>query len=381
MVFPLSGDAQELLLRADVRWAYLLLLSFGLAYVGTPLFYAFAHRIGALDIPGGRKGHEVPTALLGGAAIFSAFAITVFRNSLFDRQLTGVLLAGSLIFLVGLIDDLRALSPKIRLAVQLVGVAIVIHSGVVITFLPAGPVGLLGEWLITAIWIIGITNAINFLDGMDGLAAGAAGISAFFFGLVALQNNQPSMVYLALPLLGACTGFLPYNFRPRRRAAIFMGDAGSTFLGFMMASLGLMGDWARDEVVRLIVPILILGLPIFDTTFTTIMRIKSGSVRSFKQWIECAQRDHIHDRLRDLRVGRTTTVVVLYVITVWLGLSALALRNTTGFNALLQVAQSAIVFILLGVFMIYVQRKYDEIQRGVPDDSMPESSSCPHEIE
>ena len=235
----------------------------------------------------------------------------------------------------------------------------------IVTFLPPGFWGTAGEWLITTIWIIGITNAFNFLDGMDGLAAGSCCISALFFGLVAMQNNQPFMVYLALPLAGACLGFLPYDFRPRRRAKIFMGDAGSTFLGFMLACLGIMGEWAGDHVVRLIVPVLILGMPIFDTSFTTFMRVKNGQVRSLREWIECSERDHVHDRLKDLRMGRTSSVLVIYAVTASLGLSALTLENTTGVNALLQVAQAVIVFLLLGFFMVFVQRKYVEIERGI----------------
>lgn len=226
-----------------------------------------------------------------------------------------------------------------------------------------------GEWLLTAFWILGITNAVNFLDGMDGLAAGSTGINAVFFGLVAWQNSQQDMMFLALPLVGACVSFLVYNFRPGQRAWIFLGDAGSTFLGFMVASLAVMGDWASDDRVGLIVPILILGVPIFDMTFTTIMRIYSGQVRGFRDWIEFTGRDHIHHRLEDLRIGRVGAVIVIYIVTIWLGLSALALKNTSGVNALLQVGQSVIVFLLLGFFMVFVRRQYAEIADGAIDDA------------
>ena len=197
---------------------------------------------------------------------------------------------------------------------------------------------------------------------MDGLAAGICCIISVFFGLVALQNQQDYMVYLAVPLVGACLGFLPYNFRPFRSAAIFLGDAGSTFLGFTVAALGVMGEWAGDHSVRLIVPVLILGVPIFDMTFTTFMRVKSGEVRSLRQWIYYTGRDHIHHRLAGLRIGNRNAVLVIYVVTIWLGLSALALENTTGLNAILQVSQSVIVFLLLGFFMVFVKQKYEEIE-------------------
>ena len=123
---------------------------------------------------------------------------------------------------------------------------ILIYYGVAISFLPDTIWGNIGEWILTAFWIIGITNAVNFLDGMDGLAAGTCAIMGAFFSLVALQNNQSYMVYLAIPLVGGCLSFLPYNFRFNRPAAIFLGDAGSTFLGFMVAALGVMGNWAGD---------------------------------------------------------------------------------------------------------------------------------------
>ena len=146
-----------------------------------------------------------------------------------------------------------------------------------------------------------------------------------------------------------------------------MGDAGSTFLGFMMASLAVMGDWAGDHVVRLIVPILIMGTPIFDTTFTTLMRIKQGKVRSFRQWIECGDRDHFQDYLVGLRIGKNTAVFVIYVVTIWLGLAAVNLKNATGLNAVLQVVQSVVIFLLLSFFMLFVQRKYVEIEHGGSD--------------
>ncbi|MFT5086114.1 MAG: UDP-GlcNAc:undecaprenyl-phosphate GlcNAc-1-phosphate transferase [Candidatus Latescibacterota bacterium] len=360
--FLFSPQAQDLLYHSGLRWAYLLLLSFGLANLSTPIVHWVAYKTGAVDIPKGRKAHDAPTALLGGVAVFLAFAVTVLYNFSFSEELKGVVLGGMLIFVVGLVDDLREIPASIKLVAQLVAVAILVQHGVVISFLPDQMWGNVGEWALTAFWVIGITNAINFLDGMDGLAAGICGIISIFFALVALQNHQDYMVYLAVPLVGACLGFLPYNFRISRPAAIFLGDAGSTFLGFTVAALGVMGEWAGDHGVRLIVPVLILGVPIFDMTFTTFMRVKSGEVRSLREWIDYTGRDHIHHRLAGLRIGKRNAVLVIYVVTLWLGLSALALENATGLNALLQVAQSVIVFLLLGFFMVFVQHKYEEIE-------------------
>jgi UDP-GlcNAc:undecaprenyl-phosphate GlcNAc-1-phosphate transferase len=301
-------------------------------------------------------------------AVYGAFAATVLRNFSFSEELKGIALGATLIFAVGLVDDVRELPARWKLAAQLVAVAILIRHGVVVSFLPAGWWGDAAEWAITAVWVVGITNAVNFLDGMDGLAAGTCAINATFFGLVALQNHHDFMVYLALPLAGSCLSFLPYNFRPRRPAAIFLGDAGSTFLGFTLAALGVMGEWASDHVVRLIVPVIILGVPIFDMSFTTFMRVRGGQVRSFRQWVEFTGRDHFHHRLEALRIGRPAAVLVIYVVTLWLGLSALALKNATGISALLAVGQSAIVFLLMGFFMVFVQRQYARIEQGVQQE-------------
>ncbi len=369
VLFLLSGEARDLLSQSGLHWAYLLLLSFGVGFVVTPVIYALASRIGAMDVPAGRKAHGVPTALLGGVAIYLSFAVTVLRNFAFTDELKGVALAGTLILVVGLVDDLRELSARWKLLAQLVAVAILIHFGVVISFLPDTLLGMVGEWLLTAIWVVGITNAVNFLDGMDGLAAGSTAINAMFFGLVAWQNSQFDMMFLALPLLGACLSFLVYNFRPGQRAWIFLGDAGSTFLGFMVSALAVMGDWASHHIVGLIVPILILGVPIFDMTFTTVMRVSTGQVRSFRQWIEFTGRDHIHHRLEDLRVGRVGAVLIVYVVSIWLGLSALVLKNTSGINALLQVGQSVIVFLMLAFFMVFVRRQYTRIADTAIDDA------------
>lgn len=372
-----SGPAQDLLVQAGLRWAYLLLLAAAVGYLATAMAYHVSHRLGALDVPAGRKAHAEPTALLGGAAVYGAFAVTVLRNFTFSAELKGVALGATLIFAIGVLDDLRDLSARTKLAGQVVAVGILIKYGVVVSFLPDTPWGHAGEWILTVLWVIGITNALNFLDGLDGLAAGCSGIGAVFFGLVALQNGQYYMLFLAMPLVGACASFLVYNFRPGRRAHIFLGDGGSTFLGFMMASLAVMGDWASDSVVRLMVPVLILGVPIFDMTFTTVMRVKTGEVRTVRQWLEHTGRDHIHHQLEALHTGRVGAVLVIYTICVWLGLSALALKNTTGINAVLQVAQSAIVFGLLAFFMLFVRRKYSEIEaRAViagldPDGDLP----------
>ena len=180
--------------------------------------------------------------------------------------------------------------------------AILYKFGVWMSFLPDTWWGHVGEVVITTPWVVGITNAFNFLDGMDGLATGSAGINALFFGLVAL-TDQPFVMLRSLALAGSCLGFLPWNFRKNQPARIFLGDGGSNFLGFTLAGIGVIGNWGENSLVGLAVPILILGVPIFDTTLTTVVRIKRGQVRTFGEWLRFTGRDHFHYRLSDLGIG------------------------------------------------------------------------------
>ena len=219
---------------------WLVLLALGLSGTLTPLAAWLARRVGAIDSPGGRKIHDRPTPLLGGAAIYVAFLVAVLASSGLTRELWGVVLAASLIFAIGFVEDTRGVPATVRLLFQTVAVIILVRSGVVLTFLPPTWWGVAGEWILTFLWVVGITNAFNFLDGLDGLAAGSAIINAFFLGVYAVATEQAGLALLSFSLMGASAGFLPYNYKPHRRDAggeIFLGDSGSTFLGFTLASL------------------------------------------------------------------------------------------------------------------------------------------------
>ncbi|MSS72287.1 MAG: undecaprenyl/decaprenyl-phosphate alpha-N-acetylglucosaminyl 1-phosphate transferase [Candidatus Latescibacteria bacterium] len=337
---------------------YLLALSFLIAYVLTPVAGRVAARVGAVDHPSGRKAHASATPYFGGAAIYAAFAAVVLLNFYFSVELKGVALGATLIFVVGLLDDIWNLSARLKLLAQGVAVVILIKYNVSISFLPDTWWGDAGEVLLTGLWVIGITNAFNFIDGLDGLATGSAAINAFFFGLVAFMTDQQFMMFLSAALMGSCLGFLPHNFRRSRPAGIFMGDAGSNFLGFTLAGIGVMGDWGRNHLSDIIVPVLILGVPIFDTTLTTVVRVWSSQVKTFNEWIAFTGRDHFHHRLSDLGLGNRTAVLVIYTITAWAGLSGLLLKDATGMSAVLALMQSAIIFLLIGGFMVFVKDQY-----------------------
>lgn len=324
----------------------------------TPLAGILAQLTGAMDYPSQRKMHLNPTPILGGVAIFLAFALTVFVNNLYTEAIKGVAIAATLVFIVGTIDDIRALSAKFRLAVQLVAVGIMIQYGVRVSFMPENWWGDALEILFTLFWMIGITNAINFLDGLDGLSSGSVMIFAAFFSLIALQTGQPYMRFLSLALMGSCLGFLPYNFRRNKPASIFIGDGGSNFIGFTIAAIGIMGQWGdHNGTVNLVVPILILGVPIFDTTLTTVVRIKNGQVRSFSEWVRFTGKDHFHHRLVEIGLTPKMAVVAICLVSISLGIGATVLTKSEGLDAFLLLMQAFILFGMIAFFMIFVKSR------------------------
>ena len=355
LIFP---GTKSWFFGVGLRWLYLLLLGFSISHFLTPFAIRLGHRFGILDQPGGRKRHRVPVPLLGGAVIFLAFAVVVNYNFYYSWELKGVALGATLVFLLGFLEDVWGLPTLVRPLVHIGAAVILMVHGVRMSFLPDVWWGNVIEVIITIIWVVGLTNAYNFIDGMDGLATGSAIINSFFFALISLRTGQEFFMFLAVALLGSCLGFLPFNFRLRGSATIFLGDAGSNFLGFMLAGMALMGEWARDNIVDLIVPALILGVPIFDTTLTTVLRIKYKQVRSFMQWLEYTGRDHFHHRLAELGIGERGAVVVIFVITFWLGIAALVLRHARGTEAILQLAQASMIFLLMAFFMVYFKQRF-----------------------
>lgn len=327
LVVLFTASLWDRLLESGLRWLYILFFAWSLAAVLTPIAIALSRQTKCMDYPSGRKDHSDATPLLGGLAIIGAFGLALLVSFHYSAPMKGVGLGGLLIWLLGVLDDRYSLSASLKLIVQLAAVAILFLFNVHFTFLPNTPVGIAGEYLLTAVWVIGILNAVNFLDGMDGLASGMSAIIAGFLALVALQTNQYYFSAVALALLGACVGFLPYNFRWKRSARIFLGDNGSTFLGFILASAAIMGDWAEDDVAALIVPIVLMGVPIFDMTMTTVTRFGTGKVRTLGQWLSYTGRDHLHHRLAALGIGRGTAVLVIWALTFFLGITAVMLTH------------------------------------------------------
>ena len=339
-------------IQIGLRWVHILCVAFTLSFCLNPVFAEIARKLNILDMPDGRKLHKEATPLLGGAAVFIGFGVALLMNGIFTRQVVMILLASLILFGIGLADDFKEISAGYKLAAQLICTLLVMSCGIVLRVLPSdlGFMGLVGNYLLTVFWIIGITNAMNFFDGMDGLAAGLGALISFFLCVVAFQTAQPFLGWIAVAMLGACLGFLPFNFRLKKNAAIFLGDAGSVVIGFILACLAVYGDWAQsDPVVAVVSPILIFWVLIFDMVHISIDRVMTGKVRNFKQWIDYVGKDHLHHRLANVLGGRKQSVLFIYLLGLCLGTSAVVLRNARPSDAFMLIIQACIMVVLITV--------------------------------
>ena len=346
----LMPQIREYFFSAGWRWAHIFLLSLGISFSLNPLFSKIAFKLNMLDHPNHRKLHQEATPLLGGAAVFIGFLASLLINGIFSLELSAVLVSSMILFGVGVWDDYKEISAGLKLLTQIVCAIIVIICGIVLRVIPLdlGHFAYIGNALLTMFWIIGITNAMNFFDGMDGLAAGLGALIAFFLGVVAFQTAQPFIGWVAVAMMGSCLGFLPYNFKVKGDAAILLGDAGSTVIGFILACVAVYGDWAESNtVVALISPILIFWILIFDMVHITLDRIITGKVLNFRQWIEYVGKDHLHHRLANVLGSKKKSVLFIYLLSLCLGLSAVALRNARVVDAVLLIVQASIMVILI----------------------------------
>lgn len=331
-----------------VRWLYVLLFAFLGSVALTPVMVQISHHWNLVDIPTERKIHVQPTPRLGGVAVYAGFVGSVLMNSILPDWMTAIVLAGSLLLIIGVIDDIRELPASVKLVGQLVAAGIVIASGKVLTLFPAGGIGEAANVLLTLVWIVGITNAFNFFDGMDGLATGLAILMAGFMGMVAFETDQPGLGWLAMAVIGACAGFFPYNFRGTRPAKIFLGDGGSTFLGFTLACLAVKGNWANHSpIVSFSNPLLIFGVLIYDMIHITVERVVTGKVQSVKEWLDYVGKDHLHHRLERALGSRQASVAMIFLLTICLGLSAMALRHAGLQEAVLLLVQAGLIVAMI----------------------------------
>ncbi len=289
-------------------------LAAGLALWLTPRVREAAIRFGIVDRPDGRlKSQKEPVAYLGGLAIYLAFLLALALTVPFSRETLGLLLAGSIVVLVGLVDDLGSLRPWTKLAGQTVAVLVLVKSGIYIklTFLPV-PLAI----ALSIVWLLACTNAFNLIDIMDGLSAGTALIASMGFIVVATLGGNTAAVFVLAALAGSCLGFLRYNFAP---AKIYMGDCGSLFLGMMLGATAMNNAYTTTNRLAAVAPALILGVPLFDMLFVMYVRRRRGLP------VMLGSPDHVALRLRKWRLTTRQTVVGSYAATAVLGAAALGM--------------------------------------------------------
>ena len=305
------------------------------AFITTPVVRTLAFRVGAVDVPrDNRRMHNHPIPRMGGLAIFFGFILSALIFVPLDAPLRGMLLGAVIIVILGIFDDIYALPALPKLLVQIAAATVAVLMGNQIEVLsnpnifssnPYWDLGFLSI-PISVFWIVGITNAVNLIDGLDGLACGVSTISSMTMLVIALTVAEPDVALLMAALAGGCLGFLPYNMNP---AKIFMGDTGSTFLGYILAVVSIQGLFKFYTIISFAVPFLMLGLPIFDTCFAFIRRIAHGQSPMH------ADRSHVHHRLIDMGFNQKQAVAVLYVVSAILGLSAVVLTTSGPVKAML----------------------------------------------
>ena len=328
-----------------------LAVAFLLAFAATPAVIAFAHKINAIDVPKDeRRVHKKPIPLIGGLGIFYGFAISVLCFGVIDRQVMGIILGSIIMGIVGVIDDMNCLSAKVKLLFQVIAALVAINFGTEIHYIANpfanwfGPAYInLGIWAVpvTLLWIVGITNAVNLIDGLDGLAVGVSSIASVALLALTIISKDHNVAIITAALAGAGFGFLPYNFNP---AKIFMGDTGSTFLGYVLACVAVQGLMKTYAVISFAVPVLILGLPIFDTTFAIIRRIiKHKPIMS-------PDRGHLHHRLLDMGFSQRQTVAILYTLTSLLCLTGVVMALKDAYRGFILVA--AVIIIVFATVLL-----------------------------
>lgn len=333
-----------------------LLLALGISgvvsFAATPAVKRMAYKVGAVDVPkDNRRMHDHPIPRLGGLAIALAFLLTTMLLVKLDKQLQGILLGSIVIVVLGVLDDSLTLPALPKFIVQILAAVIVVAHGCTIRYVTnpfsseAGACIDLGALSVpvTIIWIVTITNAVNFIDGLDGLAVGVSAISAATMLVIALLVAERNVALVMAALLGACMGFIPYNYNP---AKIFMGDTGATFLGFILATMSIQGMFKLYAIISFAVPFLILGVPIFDISFAVIRRLARHQ-NPMK-----ADRGHIHHRLIDMGFSQKQTVAITYTLTGILGLAAVLLTSSGEVKTLILIG-AVIVVGALGISVIF----------------------------
>ncbi|MFA6241045.1 MAG: MraY family glycosyltransferase [Candidatus Hydrogenedentales bacterium] len=331
-------------------------IAFLVAVTLMPIAIRLLSKLGVMDQVAENKIHKKPVVRGGGIVIFIAFAVAVLYPNYRDNPMKGVLLGSAICLVVGAVDDIKGGIPAVLKFFTLVGVTIIMSQfGVLIRVFGSYPPDL----FLTILWVVGVTSAINGIDNMDGLAGGISAIVSTMYLIIALQafiaaGTETSLSWfglLAAGLIGSNAGFLIFNTKPAR---IFMGDSGSFFLGFTLAALGVMGEWSRNPIVSTSIPLLILGVPIFDFVYILVARIIRGDTRTVRQVIDHCATDHLSHRLVWMGFSQHQAVLFIYLLCLVMGISGVLLRNSTSLvDTALALFQGltivSLVFILMAI--------------------------------
>ena len=330
------------------------ILSAVISYLVTPFVIRLAYKIGAIDVPkDNRRVHKKPIPRLGGLSIAISFFITLLLFSTITKEMLVLFLSLSIIIVMGIIDDVKGLGAKIKFLIQIFAATLVAVFAFRIKFL-ANPFEPMHYWFLgnfsiplTVFWIVGITNTVNLIDGLDGLAAGISAISSMTLALILFKNGDYFFTLILIALIGSILGFLPFNFDPTK---IFMGDTGSLFLGFTLSVVSMNATIKSAAALAVFIPIITLGIPIFDTTFAIIRRAKNN------QPIMQADKGHLHHRLLNKGLSQKQTVLILYMMSVLLGLSAYFIAET-GRRFSLFILATDVVLIIFVIIKFKILKK------------------------
>ena len=318
-----------------IRIFLTILVGFIISFAATPIVKFFAEKVGAIDMPGeARRVHNHPIPRMGGLAIFLGFLLSVLLFVPMSRPLEGVLLGSVIIVATGAVDDVVSLKAWVKLLLQIAAACVAVYYGVRIEVLgnlnifSSNDYVTLASWSvpITVLWIVGITNSVNLIDGLDGLAVGVSTISSLTMLVIALLVADSSVAVVLAALVGACIGFMPYNLNP---AKIFMGDTGSLLLGYVLATMSVLGLFKFYALVSFAVPVLAIAVPLFDTIFAFFRRLIHGQNPMHPD------RGHFHHRLIDMGLSQKQAVAVLYTISAILGLAAVVITTSGELKALI----------------------------------------------
>lgn len=323
----------------DIKLIIAFVASLATVLMITPFVIKFAIKIGATDQPNHRKVHQKVMPRLGGLAIFIGVFVGYMVSGLYNEKITGISLGAILIIIIGILDDIYELSAKVKFLGQILVAIIIVATGLTIDFITIPFViekldlGIFA-YPVTIFWIVGITNAINLIDGLDGLAAGISSIAIGTLAVMAGMAGTSLILTLCLIVLGSTLGFLYYNFNP---AKIFMGDTGALFLGYCISILSLLGLYKSVTLFSFIIPIIILGVPVFDTAFAIVRRIVN------KKPISSPDKQHLHHQLLGLGLSHRNTVFVIYLLGGLFSVLAVMLSSATLWGTII------IIFFLLVV--------------------------------